>query len=60
MGFQDYLGIFMKLFLDNFKVFSALKTYRDKLWLCKKNDISLDMEKRNLEVLQRGPLADLT
>lgn len=47
MAFQDYLGIFMKSFLDNFNVFNDLKTYRDKLWLCfdkcKKNDISLDL-----------------
>jgi hypothetical protein len=33
-GFQDYPWIFMKLFLDNFSVFSDLKTYLDNLWLC--------------------------
>jgi hypothetical protein len=31
---KDYLGVFMKLFLDDFSVFSDLNIYLTKLWLC--------------------------
>lgn len=31
MGFQNYLGVFMKLFFDDFSVFNDLKTHMDKL-----------------------------
>jgi hypothetical protein len=32
--FNDYLGIFMKLFLNDFSVFNDLETHLIKLWLC--------------------------
>jgi hypothetical protein len=31
MAFKEYLGVFMKLFLDDFNVFSDLKTHMAKL-----------------------------
>jgi hypothetical protein len=34
MAFCEYLGVFMKLFLNDFSVFNDLKTYLAKLWLC--------------------------
>jgi hypothetical protein len=34
MVFKEYLGVFMKLFLDDFNVFSDLKTHLVKLQLC--------------------------
>ncbi len=34
MAFKKYLGVFMKLFLDDFNVFSDLKTHLVKLQLC--------------------------
>jgi hypothetical protein len=34
MAFKEYLGVFMKLFLDDFNVFSDFKTHMVKLWLC--------------------------
>jgi hypothetical protein len=32
--FKDYLGVFMKLFLDDFNVFNDLDTHLPKLRLC--------------------------
>ncbi len=32
--FKDYLGVFMKLFLDDFSVFNDLNTHLTKLQLC--------------------------
>ncbi len=47
--FKDYFGMFMKLFLDDFNVFSDLDTHLTKLRLCfdkcKKFGISLNPEK---------------
>jgi hypothetical protein len=49
--FKDYLGVFMKLFLDHFNVFSDPNTHLPKLQLCfnlinvKKNGIRLNLEK---------------
>jgi hypothetical protein len=34
MAFKEYLGIFMKLFLDNFNVFNDRNTHLQKLHLC--------------------------
>jgi hypothetical protein len=34
MAFKEYLGVFVKLFLDDFSVFSDLKTHPAKLLLC--------------------------
>jgi hypothetical protein len=34
MTFKDYLGIFLKLFLDDVSVFSNLNTHLTKLELC--------------------------
>jgi putative transposase len=34
MAFKEYLGMFMKLFLDDFNIFSDLKTYIVKVQLC--------------------------
>jgi hypothetical protein len=34
MAFKEYLGVFMKLFLDDFNIFSDLKTRMVKLQLC--------------------------
>jgi len=34
MAFCEYLGMFMKLFLDDFSVFNDLKTHLAKLRLC--------------------------
>jgi hypothetical protein len=34
MAFKEYLGVFMKLFLDDFNIFSDLKTHMVKLRLC--------------------------
>ncbi len=46
---KDYLGMFMKLILDDFNVLSNLDTYLPKLRLCfdkcKKFDISLNRKK---------------
>jgi len=47
--FREYLGMFMKLFIDDFNVFSDLKTHLAKFWLCFdkcwKFGICLNMEK---------------
>jgi hypothetical protein len=47
--FKDYLGIFMKLFLDYFNVFNDLNTHLTNLWFCfdkyKKYGISLNPNK---------------
>ncbi len=47
--FEDYFGVFMKLLLDDFNVFSDLDTHLTKLQLCfdkcKEFDISLNLEK---------------
>jgi hypothetical protein len=47
--FKDYFGMFMKLFLDDLSVFNNLDIHLPKLRLCfdkcKKNDISLNLEK---------------
>jgi hypothetical protein len=47
--FKDYLGVFMKLFLDDISVFNNLKIHLPKLRLCfdkcKKISISLNLEK---------------
>ncbi len=32
--FKDYLGVFMKLFIDDFSMFNDLYTHLPKLWLC--------------------------
>jgi hypothetical protein len=32
--FKDYLGVFMKLFLDDFNMFNDLDTHLSKLQLC--------------------------
>jgi hypothetical protein len=34
MAFKEYLGVFMKLFLDDFNVFSDLKAHLAKFQLC--------------------------
>ncbi len=34
MAIHECLGVFMKLFLDNFNVLNHLSTHLDKLWLC--------------------------
>ncbi len=34
MAFREYLGIFMKLFLDNFNIFNDQNTHLQKLHLC--------------------------
>jgi hypothetical protein len=34
MAFHEYLKVFMKLFMDDFNVFSDLKMHLVKLWLC--------------------------
>ncbi len=34
MDFKEYLGVFMKLFLDDFNIFIDLKTHLAKLQLC--------------------------
>jgi hypothetical protein len=48
MAFKEYLGVFMKLFLDDFNVFNDLKTHMVKLQLCfdkcRECDISLNLE----------------
>jgi hypothetical protein len=33
-NFKDYLGVFMKLFLDDFNLFNNLDTHLPKLQLC--------------------------
>jgi hypothetical protein len=47
--FKDYLTVFMKLFLDDFSMFSNLDTHLPKLCLCfnkcKEFRISLNLEK---------------
>jgi hypothetical protein len=47
--FKDYLGLFMKLFLDDFSMFSNLDTRLPKLQLCldkcREFNISLNLEK---------------
>jgi hypothetical protein len=47
--FKGYLGVFMKLFLDDISVFSDLNTHLTKLQLCfdkcKEFGISLNLEK---------------
>jgi hypothetical protein len=47
--FKDYLGVFMKLFLDGFSVFNYLNTHLTKLQLCfdncKEFDIRLNLKK---------------
>jgi hypothetical protein len=47
--FKDYFGMFMKLFLDDFNVFSDLDTHLTKLQLCfdkcREFNISLNLEK---------------
>jgi hypothetical protein len=47
--FKDYLGMFMKLFLDDFSMFNDLNTHLTKLQLCfdkcRKFDISSNLEK---------------
>jgi hypothetical protein len=49
MAFKDYLGMFMKVFLDDFNVFNNLDTHLTKLWLCfdkcREFSISLNLEK---------------
>jgi hypothetical protein len=49
MAFREYLGVFMKLFLDEFNVCNDFKTHLAKLWLCfdkyQKFGISLNLEK---------------
>jgi hypothetical protein len=49
IAFKDYLGVFMKLFLDDFSVFNNLDTHLPKLWLyfdkCKEFGINLNPEK---------------
>jgi hypothetical protein len=46
MAFCEYLGVCMKLFLDEFNVFNDLKMHHAKLWLCfdkcQEFDISLN------------------
>jgi len=37
MAFKDYLGLFTKLFLDDFNAFNHLDTHLAKLCLCFKN-----------------------
>ncbi len=34
LTFKDYLGVFMKLFLDGFNLFSDMNIYLTKLRLC--------------------------
>jgi hypothetical protein len=34
LGFQEYMGVFMKLFLDNFSVFNDQTLHKNKLQLC--------------------------
>lgn len=34
IAFKNYLGVFMKLFLDDFSVFNDLDTHLTKLQLC--------------------------
>jgi len=57
MAFREYLGVFMKLFLDDFNVFSNLKKYLAKLQLCfdkcREFNISLNMEKHMFLVYSR-------
>jgi hypothetical protein len=47
--FKDYLGVFMKLFLDDFNMFNDLDTHLLKLQLCfdkcKKIGVSLNPNK---------------
>jgi hypothetical protein len=47
--FKDYLGKFMKLFLDDFTVYSSIEDHIHKLWLCfikcQEYGISLNPEK---------------
>jgi hypothetical protein len=69
--FKDYLGVFMKLFLDNFNVFNNLDTHLPKLQLCfdREIGISLNSEKYmfmvhssiilGYMVSQEGKLSDL-
>ncbi len=49
MAFHEYLKVFMKSFLDDFSVFSGLKTHLAKLQLCfdkdKKFSINLNPKK---------------
>jgi hypothetical protein len=49
MAFKEYFGMFMKLFLDDFSIFSDLKTHLAKFWLCfdkcQEFGISLNLEK---------------
>jgi hypothetical protein len=49
MAFREYLGIFMKLFLDNFSVFNDQNTHLQKLRLCFDKccefDICLNLDK---------------
>jgi hypothetical protein len=49
IAFKDYLGMFMKLFLNDFSVFNNLDTHLPKLQLCfdkcRKFGISLNPEK---------------
>jgi hypothetical protein len=73
IAFKDYLGVFMKLFLDNFNVFNNLDTHLPKLRLCfdkcREFGISLNSEKYmfmvhsgiilGYMVSQEGKLSDL-
>ncbi len=49
MAFREYLGMFLKLFLNNCNVFNDVNMHLDKLWLCFdkcwKFDINLKLEK---------------
>lgn len=49
MSFREYLGVFLKLFLNNFNVFSDVNMHLDKFRLCfdkcREFDISLNLEK---------------
>jgi hypothetical protein len=49
MAFRKYLGVFLKLFLNNFNVFNDVNMHLDKHWLCfdkcQEFDISLNLEK---------------
>ncbi len=49
MAFFEYLSVFLKLFLDNFNVFSDVSMHLDKLLLyfdkCREFNISLNSEK---------------